>query len=276
MKIIDTRLRPPYKSIKDQAFFDPAHCEPFAATYNMTMAPSAKEKSMDLLIQEMNKAGVVKGLTPFHNRGSGMKNADFSDLNKEYPGKFVGFVYINPQAGVEKAFKDIDENILKGDFTGVNFEPGLDSVPWKVDNDFFFPIYEKCEAENIPVYMTWGGLLTEPWVYDPNAINNVAKNFPKMKMMLSHAGFPRNGETCVVAMNHPNVYLNVDLYVINCFGAQDFITAANYRLKNQICFGSAYPYADINKMVDYYLQAGFREEVIENVMYKNAASFLGE
>lgn len=274
MKIIDARLRPPYKSIKEQTFFEPEHTVPFAASYGMTMAPSAKEKSMELLIQEMEQAGIEKGFTPFHNRGVGMKNVDFSDLNRDYPEKFVGFVYLDPLGGMEKALENIDEYVVKGDFTGVNLEPGLDRIPWRLDDDHYFPIYEKCEAENIPVYMTWGGLLTERWVYDPNFLDNVAKKFPNMKMMLSHAGFPRNGETCVIAMNHPNVYLNVDLYVINCFGAQDYITAANYRLKNQICFGSAYPYGDINKMVDYYLQCGFREEVLENVMYNNAARFL--
>ena len=227
-----------------------------------------------MLMQEMKTAGVEKAIVPFNNRGKGMSNDDFVKLDQAYPDTFVGFAATNPMHGVEATLEIIDKYVLHGPFRGINFEPGLEGVTWRLDNEDLFPIYELCEKENIPMYMTWGGLVATPNAYEPEYVDHVARKFPNLKMMLAHAGFPRNKRTCVVCMNHPNVYLNVDLYVVNCFGAEDYITAANCRLKNQICFGSAYPYSDINKMVEYYVNCGFKESVLENVMYNNTARFV--
>lgn len=275
MKILDTRIRPPYKSIKKQAFFDPAHTKPFMATYDMQMAPSAESKSMELLLAEMEEAGISKAFLPFNNRGVGMNNDDFSELNKEYPNLFVGFAGLDPLAGINKCLEDIDKYVLEGDFTGVNLEPGLDRIPWELDNEAFYAIYEKCEKNNIPVYMTWGGLLSVPWAYEPERLDKVARTFPKMRMFLSHGGFPRNAETMVIAMNHDNVYLGPDIYMCKAFGSEDYVMAANYRLRKQICFGSIYPYADVREMVQIFMNCGLRSEVIEDIMYNNAARFAG-
>lgn len=275
MKILDTRIRPPYRSIKKQLFFDPTHTKPFMGTFDMEMSPSAVEKSMEMLLDEMQQAGVSKAFTPFNNRGVGMDNEDYALLNQEYPDRFIGFVGLNPMASVQKSLEDIDRYVLQGEFTGVNLEPGLDQVPWEVDNEYVFPIYEKCQAHNIPVYMTWGGLLSVPWAYAPNRLDTVARTFPKMKLFLSHGGFPRNAETCVIAMNHDNVFIGPDIYMYNAFGSEDYVMAANYRLRTQICFGSIYPYGDVITMVNHFLHCGIREEVLPDIMYHNAVRFAG-
>ena len=65
MKIFDMRLRPPFKSIAEGMFqnsgrelFEP---EVFAPRFGMRIAESAKQRSMELCIQEMDEAGICAG-----------------------------------------------------------------------------------------------------------------------------------------------------------------------------------------------------------------------
>lgn len=278
MKILDGRLRPPYGAILKQKFFaDKVFTRAFNKKFGMQYAESAERESMEILLQEMKSAGVVKGLTPLRRTVDDFQiNEDFASLEDLYPGFFIGFAGLNPAIGMQETLDEIDKYVLNGKFTGINLEPGLPSPAfWHLDDEKYFPIYEKCEKADIPVYLTWGGLSQPPFLSDPQAIDNVARAFPKMRMFLGHAGFPRATEHCVLAMNHKNVYLGIDLYIINAPGQQDYITAANYRCKEKICFGSAYPYNDIIGAVKWYKNSAFREEVLEDIFYNNAAHFAG-
>ncbi len=275
MKIIDGRLRPPFHSIGAGRLFDPGYAEPLCAKFGRNYPNSAKEKSMQMVLQEMEAENIICGLTPIRrSQGRGMKNEDFTLLNEQYPGKFIGFAGLDPTIGIQETLNEIEQYVTNGSFTGVNFEPGLDPAPWYLDKEVYFPIYEKCEKDNIPVYVTWGGLCATPEIYEPQIIENVAKSFPKLRMFLGHAGFPRSAEHCVLAINHPNIYLGIDLYIINSPAAQDFIVAGNYACKNQICFGSAYPLNLLNEAVDSYKKR-FHKDVWENIFYNNSAKFVG-
>lgn len=57
-------------------------------------------------------------------------------------------------------------------------------------------------------------------------------------------------------------------------GGKDYIEAANYMIPNKFLYGSAYPCVDVEGSVAYYLEH-LRPEVVEDVMYRNAARFLG-
>ncbi len=275
MKIIDSRIRPPFNSMGESRLFNYDYAQPLCAKFGRNYPESAKEKSMDFLLQEMEEQNIILGLTPIRrSQDKGMKNEDFILLNEKYPNKFAGFAGLNPKIGINKTLDEIDQYVTNGCFRGINLEPGLDPIRWKLDNEEYFPIYEKCEKENIPVYITWGGISATPEIYEPQIIENVASSFPKMKMFLGHAGFPRSAEHCVLAINHPNIYLGIDLYIINSPAAQDFIIAGNYACKNQICFGSAYPLNVLGDAVDFYKKA-FNENVWENIFYNNIANFLG-
>ena len=275
MKIIDGRIRPPFRSIGAGRLFNVDYATPLCAKFGRNYPKSAKEKSMDLLVKEMEEQNIISGLLPIRrSQGTGMKNEDFILLNEQYPGKFIGFAGLDPLIGIKETLDEIDFYVKNGTFTGVNFEPGLDPKPWKFDDEKYFPIFEKCEKENIPVYITWGGLFGTYDIYHPQVIENVAKTFPKMRMFLGHAGFPRSAEHCILAINNPNIYLCIDLYIINSPGAQDFIVAGNYACKNQICYGSAYPLNPLGDAVEFYKKV-FNENVWENIFYKNTAMFLG-
>ncbi len=107
--IIDMRLRPPYKSITNMSFFQvPQYIAPTVLKNGGHMPLSCFEKSMDLLIQEMDEASVDMGVVPVRT-ADGVLNDDVIGLLEDYPGRFIVMAGIDPTTGILNALNDIDK-----------------------------------------------------------------------------------------------------------------------------------------------------------------------
>lgn len=81
-------------------------------------------------------------------------------------------------------------------------------------------------------------------------------------------------EMCGVAYKRENVYVCPDLYLFRTPGYQDFVTAANWHLRERFLFATGYPQVPLNLMVEWYHTCGIRPEVLDNIFYHNAARLL--
>ena len=82
------------------------------------------------------------------------------------------------------------------------------------------------------------------WVYDPEIIDHVGQE-PSLEdenVLEAMQVIQEQQKHSIIAINRPNVYLGIDLYIINSPAQQDYIMAGNYAAKEQICYGSAYPF----------------------------------
>lgn len=74
-------------------------------------------------------------------------------------------------------------------------------------------IYEGCEREGIPVMFHTGTSIfpgADSALSDPLAVDAVAVDFPKLKIILAHAGRPLHMEQAIfLARRHPNLYLDI-------------------------------------------------------------------
>lgn len=286
MKIIDFRFRPPYKDfIKgDQMIYDPRFSVPFAAKYGAKFPKSAREKSMELAIKEMDECGIVKAVVPIRVCQGG-NNREMASLFTDYPNRFIGMAGLPTQydGAVSQSLDFIDEFILEGTYHGAYMEPGFGSDGTingykgvhHADDKVLFPIYEKCQKHNIPLLISYGGFTAPDHSYnDPICIDHVAYAFPDLKIILGHGSWPYAQEACFMAMRRQNVYLSPDLYMINSPGEYDFTMAANYRLRDKIIFGTAYPVIELDMAVNHYKEI-LKQEVQEDIFYNNAVCALG-
>lgn len=277
MRAIDFRLRPPYRSyLNNSIMYDYEALQRAHKARDIgAVSEAAMQKSMELLIKEMDEAGIVYGVAPVRVPTNG-NNDDAVRLMEEYPGRFLAIPWIDPLKP-EQALKDIDDYVLYGPCKGIMLEPGLNTTPerWFADDERAFPVYEKCQKENIPVLMSFGGRVADPIYYQPRFLYNIAQAFPDLKVVACHGGWPHVTQMCYIAAECPNIYLSPDTWMMSFApGATEYIVAANYILQDKIVFGTSYPAIRLPLAVEDYVKR-LRDEVVDKILYLNGAKIFG-
>ena len=137
---------------------DKAAADFYADNIGLQRSPSARQESMELLLQEMEENGIDMGVATGrvgHRKGN-VPNDEIIRLMKEYPGKFVGLAGIDasdPKEGVREMLRVCVDGPLKG----VVLEPGALDRPRYVDDARLYPFYAECERRRIPVILMIGG-----------------------------------------------------------------------------------------------------------------------
>ena len=257
IKAIDWRFRPPFGSFVGGAVW-----------------PADTAVTMEDCIREMDEVGIAIGVVPFRK---GMDNGDIERLVSAYPDRFQVLCHIDPWDG-EEALKDVDRYVLHGKACGIILEPGQTHIraPMMADDEKLWPIYEKCQQENVLVTMTFGGMMCAGLeFYDPARLDRVARAFPELKLVISHGGWPHALELIHIAWAHPNVYISPDCYLLEDVpGSEIYVKACNsLRIQHQMLFGSVYP-APLKTAYDSYIRQ-LTPEAQRRVMFENAAELLG-
>ena len=115
MKIIDFRVRPPLRGILKTAMYANApRRDRFIHQLGMQPAPSASKRSMPMLLKEMKKAGVVRGVMARISDVLGsISNEDVHAICKAHPKQFVGIAGVDPTSR-KAAIKSIDDSMKAG------------------------------------------------------------------------------------------------------------------------------------------------------------------
>lgn len=277
MRIIDFRLRPPFGTYLNTIMY--GNLERTAASAKkkgMEVAESARKRSVDLLVQEMDDAQVTIGVAPGRTGGifGSMNNDDLTKLISKYPGRFMGLAGID-LANRKSAIKEIDRTLQMG-LKGVVLEPGLSHSPMHIDDARVYPLYAYCEDHDIPVLLMAGGNAGPDCSYSsPEHIDRVARDFPELVLISGHGNWPWVSQIIHVCYRRPNVYLSPDTYMFGMPGAKDYVDAVNGFLADRFLFGTAYPFVSLKSAVDRFMQLGIREELLDRVLYGNAARILG-
>lgn len=271
-RAIDWRLRVPYGSFKGCAIFKLS--EDLSANTDQ-MPESARKFSMDLLLKEMDEAGVRVGVVPIRKEND---NDDIARLEKDYPGRFVGMAHIDPFDG-EAALVEIDKYAVNGPAKGIMLEPGQIFLQDSMcpNDQRMYPIYEYCQEKKVVITLAFGGLFGRALkYYNPADLDEVARAFPDLKIVLTHGGFPYTTETCWIAYHRPNIYLSPDFWMFSKNpGFHNYVTAVNNYLQDQMIFGTCYPAVSHSWAIDDLIRSGVKEEVLDKLLWGNAARLLG-
>jgi uncharacterized protein len=277
MTIVDFRVRPPFKGFLDMIMYaNAARRDRITARHGMAPAPSAQSQSMDLLLEEMDAGGISVGVVTGRHSGvfGSVSNGDLLDLVKAYPGRFVGIPSIDP-TDRRAAIEALEEAHVSG-LVGVNIEPGSYPTPMHLDDRRLYPIYAYCEDRDVPVVIMAGGNAGPDLSYTlPVHIDRVAGDFPGMRIAVSHGGWPWVHEILHVAFRRENLYVSPDQYLCNMPGTDEYVRAANGYLAERFLYGSSYPFISTKDYADWFRKLPIRQEVMEGLLYKNAAAFLG-
>jgi predicted TIM-barrel fold metal-dependent hydrolase len=277
VEIIDFRLRPPIGGfLKTRIYTAPENRDNYTRKLGFAPVVSAQQQSMQLLFEEMNTAGITKGVIVARNTDKlgVITNADVVDIASKYPDRFIPIGAVHP-ANRRVAARQIDEARQLG-FKFVNFEPGALAEPLHVDDRRLYPLYAQCADCGLGAVVMSGGAAGPDISYtSPEHIDRVLGDFPELTVVSSHGNWPWVQEIIHVAFRRPNLYLSPDMYLPNLPGMDDYVRAANGFLADQFLFATAYPFCPLNDYTDWFLSLPLKPDVFEKVLYRNAARVLG-
>jgi predicted TIM-barrel fold metal-dependent hydrolase len=147
-----------------------------------------------------------------------------------------------------------------------------------------YPIYEVIAEHKLPAIfhtghsgmgtgMRGGGGVRLKWG-QPMLVDDVAVDFPDMKIILAHPSWPWVDESLSMALHKDNVFIDLSGWSPRYFQPQ-IIQYANGQLRHKMLFGSDFPLIRPDKWIDAARQVGFKDDVLPGIMKDNAARLLG-
>lgn len=273
MKCIDFRVRPLIDGYR--AMVKNKTTETFLTAFRCQTPASVREQSVELLLREMDEAGVDLAVVPGRRSGlTKVSNEALVRLMEEYPERFSVFPLYDPERPRE-SLQEIVDLTQGGPCLGVSIEPGFGNSLC-FDSEEYQPLYEYMNRYHLPLLATFSGSITP--VLDaslPGRFQKVAKQYPGITMIAGHGGWPWFREMCCIAFFTSNVFLLPDLYSMHCPGEEDVRLAANYMLREKMLFGSSYPLLPLAEAVDHVRGWDLFTDSRELFLCKNAESILG-
>lgn len=236
------------------------------------------QQPLDAIVEDLNKrkveVAVITGRDCEKTYNVPANNKSVVEFCSAYPEKFVGFYGIDPHKGMDAVY-ELDNAVNNLGMKGAAVDPYLAKL--YPHDAKYYPIYAKCCELKIPIIFTTGpATLVEGAVMDhvaPRYIDFVARDFPDLKIVISHGGYPWVNEAIFVTQRNANVFLEVSEFEMSP-QAESYIQAAETIIPDQFIFASAHPFVEQSVALDIYANLPFSKKTRKKVMYKNAKRVL--
>lgn len=275
MRVVDFRVRPPIGGFERATMYaQPERTARMGAAFGFpNAAPSA---SMADFERELAASGVELAVIPGRvgaPKVGPASNDALVDYARGRAGSACVFPAIDPSA---KEWRAAAEKLLGSPVVhGFTLEPGLLAAPVLPDDPSCLPVYEFCAARGLPLILSAGGNVGPDCGYTlPVHYDRVARDFPKLNLVIAHGGFPWITETHHVAFRRGNVYVSPDMYLFMP-GNEAYLAAMNSYLSERYLYASSYPFVPLKGYLDVFLKHTASETVAERVLFGNAARIMG-
>jgi predicted TIM-barrel fold metal-dependent hydrolase len=208
-------------------------------------------------------------------------NEEIAEVAAANPDVLIAFASVDPNKGsgaVEEARRLIRDHGVQGFKLHPNvqgFYPNDRSV---------YPLYEVVAEAGLPVLfhtghsgigagLPGGGGIRLKYS-NPMYVDDVAVDFPELKIVLAHPSFPWQDEAISVALHKEQVYIDLSGWSPKYFPPQ-LVQYANTLLRDRVLFGSDFPLITPDRWLEDFARADFRDDVRPLVLKQNAARLLG-
>jgi len=245
---------------------DPApHFSQYIDLYKMR--PRLTPMSVPDYVAEMNAGGVTRGVVC---GGSVEDNDHLMEVHRSL-GAGDPFYYVagvHPKYGVRRNLEEL-ERCRQAGFLGVNVSPWIWGIP--ANSAVLYPLYAYCESHDL-IAIVHGSLhynrFQSMWLGDPKYMDEIAIDFPDLKLVVSHAGNGFGVLGLAVAQKHPNIFLEFSALWPK-YLPEATMTAVNSYLKDRCLFGTDYPLVEFDAAVKAWTEA-VKPDVRELFFSKNA------
>ena len=207
-------------------------------------------------------------------------NDEVLEAARANPDVLIPFGSVDPHKG-KLAVREATQLIEAG-VHGFKFHPNTQAF-WPNDRAWY-PLYEVIESAGlialfhsgttgIGAGMPGGGGVRLKYS-NPMCVDDVAADFPSLKIILAHPSFPWQDEALAIAVHKPNVYIDLSGWSPKYF-PENLIRYTNGPLKQKMLFGSDYPLITPDRWLSDFEKLPIKDEVRPLVLKENAARLLG-
>lgn len=275
MKVIDFRFRPNTPEIISGI----ANSNMFRAACKAIGFEKRQPQPLEQIVEDLDKRGVVlsviSGRDSETTYGSPANNGSVLAFCRAYPERFIGFWGLDPHKGMA-AVRELRHAVNELGMRGASIDPYLAHM--RPDDARYYPIYAACCDLNVPVFITTApppqvaGAVMD--YTDPRHVDIVARDFPELRIVMSHGGYPFVNEAIFACLRNANVYMDCSEYE-QAPMAEAYIQAMNGIIQDKVVFASAHPFIEQADALDVYARMPLSDEARHKVMYANACKVLG-
>ena len=211
----------------------------------------------------------------------GLGNDYYAGVVQRHPHRLRGFAGVDPHKGME-AVREVERAVKELGLHGVALRPFMQQIP--ADHRKFYPIYAKCVELGVPVWIhTSVSYARLPMhLAHPSHLDHVCLDFPELKVIAGHGGWPWTAELVAVALRHPNLYIDFSSFRPRYVGRHNtgwepLVEYGSNLLSDRIVFASTWLYVGMSvpEMVEEIRMMPLKEGVLEKWLYANARRLLG-
>lgn len=234
--------------------------------------------TVEAMLEEMDSAGVEMALLIAPVLGTGhpatwrLSYESVAKVVEQHPDRFRGLAGLDPTQGMREV-KRLESAIRNEGFVGAQFYPHWFGLP--PDHRKWYPFYAKCAELDVPIQLQVGHCLRYSADYPlesvgrPITLDAVACDFPELKIVGSHTGWPWVEELISVAWKHPNVYISSDAYAPKHWKTE-FVRFIDSWGQDKVLFGTDFPVIGIKRAVEEVADLPIRETSRVKFMTENA------
>jgi predicted TIM-barrel fold metal-dependent hydrolase len=274
-EIIDARVRLPRQ-------FWPKIEVPaaIASQYDAVLGTgSTKAKSFDDLLGEMEANGVGRAVMHAEfevgDPADAMNDA-VAAIVKEHGGRFLGVGGVSLEHVRIRRVLDQVDRCRDAGFVGIGLQPAFFGM--SLDDRRLYPLYAHAERLGLIVFLHTGVNYSRvhPMRHDqPLLIDDIACDFPELKIVACHAGWPWVSEMVAVARKHPTVFLEFGGLAPKYLGTEGTGWEVMFRFMNsllgdQILYGTDWPVIGMERAVGEWKGLGLKEQVLDKALAGNA------
>ena len=231
--------------------------------------------------RERNMAAVVFTVDAITQTGrAAVRNDEIAEVAAANSDVLIPFGSVDPHR--PDAVDEVQRLVQDLGVRGFKFHPNIQAF---FPNDgAFYPLYETIQAAGVPALfhtghsgigtgLPGGGGIRLKYS-NPMYVDDVAVDFPELKIVLAHPSFPWQDEAISVALHKQQVYIDLSGWSPKYFPPQ-LVRYANTQLKDRVLFGSDYPMITPDRWLADFEQADFKDEVRPLILKQNAIRLLG-
>ncbi|MGH3318660.1 MAG: amidohydrolase family protein [Streptosporangiaceae bacterium] len=251
-------------------------------TASQARRPDGSPESVADYYRARGLRAVIFDVDTSRRTGEGISNDEVAKAVASAPDVLLGFCSVDPLGG-RRSVKEVERAAGELGLRGVKFQSIAQE--FEPNDRRVYPIYEACQGLGLVVTLhtgttaveqgkPGGGGLKLKYARPIPYVDDVAADFPDLRIIGAHPSWPWENEMLAVARHKENVYIDLSGWAPKYF-PQSVVHYADTLLRDKCLFGSDYPMISPDRWLREFADLPIREEVRPKILWRNAARLFG-